>query len=358
MPKKIKRITKVQAARFGEWAEKWIAIGLSTEPADFDRATAAAFRVYKAANLNRPMVTLRVGSPYAATLSGALAWAMLREIFGNKKITKQVQSQVRSQVQSQVGSQVRSQVWSQVWSQVGSQVRSQVWSQVGSQVRSQVRSQVESQIWSVPANSYHGALWASWSAYVSFIRDVLGWDDPILERFVIDEDLICSCGWVWWHENVLVISDRPELIRRDDQGRLHCEDGPAIAYRDGWVLHAWRGAVVPAEWIESPRSLAPSIALKWENIEQRRAACEILGWDKIIKSLKPKVINTNPDPMIGELLEVDLPDSGKERFLRVRCATGRVFALPVPPNMETALEANASTYGVDPETYSRLEIRT
>ena len=230
--------------------------------------------------------------------------------------------------------------------------------QVQSQVRSQVQSQVQSQVESVPANSYHGALWAAWSAHVSFIRDVLGWDDPILERFVIDEDLICSCGWVWWHENVLAISDRPELIRHDDQGRLHCEDGPAIVYRDGWVLHAWRGTVVPAEWIESPRSLAPSIALKWENIEQRRAACEILGWDKIIKSLKPKVINTNPDPMIGELLEVDLPDSGKERFLRVRCATGRVFALPVPPNMETALEANASTYGVDPETYSQLEIRT
>ena len=242
------------------------------------------------------------------------------------------------------------------------QVLSQVWSQVRSQVESQVLSQVESQVWSqvwsVPANSYHGALWASWSAYVSFIRDVLGWDDPVLERFVIDEDLICSCGWVWWHENVLAISDRPELIRRDDQGRLHCEDGPAIAYRDGWALHVWRGTVVPAEWIESPRSLAPGIALKWENIEQRRAACEILGWDKIIKSLKPKVIDTDPDPMIGELLEVDLPDSGKERFLRVRCATGRVFALPVPPNMETALEANASTYGVDPETYSQLEIRT
>ena len=156
MPKEITRITKVQAARFGEWAEKWIAIGLSTEPADFDRATAAAFRAYKAANLNRPMVTLRMGSPYAATLGGALAWAMLREIFGNKKITKQVGSQVRSQVRSQVESQVRSQVESQVWSQVWSQVRSQV----GSQVRSQVRSQVESQVWSQVWSQVRSQVWS------------------------------------------------------------------------------------------------------------------------------------------------------------------------------------------------------
>ena len=44
--KKITKITPEQASRFGEWAERWIKIGLSTEPADFDRATAAALRAY------------------------------------------------------------------------------------------------------------------------------------------------------------------------------------------------------------------------------------------------------------------------------------------------------------------------
>lgn len=40
--KKITKITPEQAARFGEWSERWIDIGLSTAPADFDRAAAAA----------------------------------------------------------------------------------------------------------------------------------------------------------------------------------------------------------------------------------------------------------------------------------------------------------------------------
>ena len=33
--KTITKITPEQAARFGEWGKEWIAIGLSTEPADF-----------------------------------------------------------------------------------------------------------------------------------------------------------------------------------------------------------------------------------------------------------------------------------------------------------------------------------
>ncbi len=118
---RITQLTDAQKARFGEWAENWIRIGLSTEPADFEAATEAALKGYALCNLSRPMVVLRMGSPYAATVGGALAWALLRAV------RSQVRSQVWSQVRSQVWSQVRSQVESQVWSQVRSQVESQVW---------------------------------------------------------------------------------------------------------------------------------------------------------------------------------------------------------------------------------------
>src|SRR5438876_184060 len=97
MPQKITKLTDAQTARFGEWATKWINIGLSTEPADFDKATAAALHAYALCNLKRPMVALRMGSPYAATIGGALAWAMLRKLC-KKKVWSQVGSQVWSQV--------------------------------------------------------------------------------------------------------------------------------------------------------------------------------------------------------------------------------------------------------------------
>jgi hypothetical protein len=105
-------------------------------------------------------------------------------------------------------------------------------------------------------------------------------------------------------------------------------------------------------------ALTAKTALTWENIEQRRCACEILGWSAILRELKAKVIDTDGDPEIGELVEVDMPEVGQERFLRVRCGTGRQFALPVPPEMKTALEAQAWTWGMEPSSFVKPEIRT
>jgi hypothetical protein len=347
---RIDALTPDQQSHFAEWSKRWIDIGLSTEPADFDAATEAALRAYKLCNLNKPMVVLRMGSPFGATVGGAMAWMMLREL--GAQVWSQVESQVGSQVWSQVESQVGSQVWSQVESQVESQVGSQVWSQVRSQVESQVRSQVRSAI----NNDRGGSFWASWCAYVSFFRDQMGWKDEVLERFEIDEALCKSCGWVWWHENVLAISDRPSELHRDQQGRLHAEKGPSIAYRDGWSLYHWHGVAIPPEWVTGKPPSA-SEALTWSNIEQRRAACEIVGWNNVLKQLNAKVIDADSNVQIGTLLEATIPDSGKERFLQVKCGTGREFCIPVPREMKTALQANSWTYGLAPSEF-QPEVRT
>lgn len=90
---------------------------------------------------------------------------------------------------------------------------------------------------------------------------------------------------------------------------------------------------------------------------QRRAAAEILGWARILEELQPTVIDRNADPEIGTLLRCDLPDSPGEQFLRVKCGTQREFVLPVPPDVRTAQEANAWTYGLKGDEY-KLEART
>jgi hypothetical protein len=102
--------------------------------------------------------------------------------------------------------------------------------------------------------------------------------------------------------------------------------------------------------------------LSWPNIEQRRAAAEILGWAKILDALKAKSIDKDSDPQIGELFVADLPDSPGQKFLRVRCGTGRDFCLPVAPHLMTALAANAWTFGFEKageiESYRNYEVRT
>jgi hypothetical protein len=105
-------------------------------------------------------------------------------------------------------------------------------------------------------------------------------------------------------------------------------------------------------------SLNAKKALTWKNIEQRRSACEILTWAKVLDELKARVIDTDEDEEIGELVEVEIPDIGKEKFLRVICGTRRKFAIPMPPHIKTALEGNAWSYGIDGDTLRQIEVRT
>ena len=71
------------------------------------------------------------------------------------------------------------------------------------------------------------------------------------------------------------------------------------------------------------------------------------------------LIDRDEDPEIGELVEVEIPEIGREKFLRVLCGTGREFALPVPPDMKTALQANSWTFGFDDfREFMKPEVRT
>ncbi|QPF86985.1 hypothetical protein IC762_12095 [Bradyrhizobium genosp. L] len=110
--------------------------------------------------------------------------------------------------------------------------------------------------------------------------------------------------------------------------------------------------------VEDRNSLTPADALKQTNLELRRAACEILGWSRILTSLKAKTIDSDPDPQIGDLVEVKLPDlREKAKFLRVQCGTGREFAIGIPPHITKALDAQAWIVGLEPQDFIKPEIR-
>jgi len=192
-----------------------------------------------------------------------------------------------------------------------------------------------------------GSMWSGACAYYAAMRDVIGLRLPEFEKYQAWEDCARHGGFRVLHEEFCIVSDFPEFIRIDDQNRPHCETGASHRWRDGWSLYHWHGTSVPREWIEDRASLTPEIALRWENVEQRRAACEILGWSNVLEhpSLNPRVIDED-EPHIGTLVEVDLPDAPQQWFLKYRCGTGRWFAESVnDKSFDTALKANAGGNG-------------
>src|SRR5690606_37158721 len=178
------------------------------------------------------------------------------------------------------------------------------------------------------------------------------------EMLVAYVEAVGNAEWFCPFDGFVACVERPKKLTVDPEGNLHSETGKAIEYRDGWGLSFWRGTHVPDEWLTHKDTLDPAIALTWENVEQRHAAGQIIGWDKVLAQLNPRVLDRDPNPHFGELLEADLPGIGAQKFLRAKCGTGRDVVLMVSPEARTAVEAGAMSYRVPVEVYKQQEFRT
>jgi hypothetical protein len=210
------------------------------------------------------------------------------------------------------------------------------------------------------------AAWVAWDmSYIS--TSAIGasskGDDAALQKWLpAFEAFEAGAFELWIGAETIYTAVIPSVLNVDDQRHLHCENGPAFAWLDDIRDYYWRGVNVPEAWIMDRGSLTAEAALSEQNIERRRAACEMLGWDAILSKLGATTIDRDGDPQIGELVEVKLPGEGQEkitaRYLRVQCGTGRLFAVCVPPDTRTALDAQAWMLGLPPDKFTRPEIRT
>ena len=69
--------------------------------------------------------------------------------------------------------------------------------------------------------------------------------------------------WIVPHEGACWLGEQPDALCADGQGRLHCASGPALRYRDGFALFAYKGVVVPSWTITHPEQ----ISLRWIDAE-------------------------------------------------------------------------------------------
>jgi hypothetical protein len=376
-------ITAEEKARLDAHAAKWIANAMSTEPVAPGRLVPAIKALYAAAGLKEPRVVI-VPSPLVMVFAGGFAAAIWWARKNNSKALRDrlafnsaTYSATLSATRSATDSPTRSATRSATLSPTDSATLSATLSATYSATLSATDSIPErfaslardigsefgvdhifmlrcAQNW---YSMYQGGnMWSAYDCYLTAFRDVLGLVLPEHEKYKAWEACAIEGGFRVMHEDFCIVSDRPEILRVDAENRPHCEDGPSHRWRDGWSLYHWHGVRIPDEWMQGKKPTAQE-ALMWPNIEQRRAACEIVGWSKIMEQLDARVIDAHENDEIGTLLEAEIPDSGRERFLRVRCGTGRAFCLPVPPHCTTAMEANAWSYGLDPNEFAP-EVRT
>jgi hypothetical protein len=162
-------------------------------------------------------------------------------------------------------------------------------------------------------------------------------------------ELATAAGWWWPFRGAVILTERPSKLRRDDRNRLHCADGKAIEYPDGWGFYVWHGTRVPAKVIESPDSFTAEEIRAEPNSEVARALAERLGWEAFLDKIGAKVIDVYKDKNTGltyELLDTHRFGELQPRFLRMQSPKLLDESQPwyiekVHPELKTAKAARA-----------------
>src|SRR4029450_5825182 len=91
----------------------------------------------------------------------------------------------------------------------------------------------------------------------------------------------------------VVLTDRPIIIARDEQGRLHGEHGPALAWADGSTLPAIRGVRAPAHVVQAPETITVDQIRGEQDVEVRRVLLDRYGPARFVRDADAERVHTD-----------------------------------------------------------------
>jgi hypothetical protein len=414
------RLTREQLARLPEVVDKWTGIALSTARVDRDRAEWALTRFYHAAGLVEPRVVW-LPCAMSAALS-AIAYARVkttgpeRDVRSRANFVEEVTDDlffanysarrpIRLAVEQTLGSALRPRSRGEAGSALPADFGKAAAAARRAAFRLSLHASLhQTMLTGVPISAAVDGILrhtrmalrmverrargpisrtvaAAWLGSTEAITQAAQQDYaervlniPIDRSFV---ETMENCGPYWTLDGFCFASARPKFINRDEDGRLHCEVGPSMAYPSGWSWWHWHGLEVAQYVVEEPQriSLATiegmgSPELRRILIDRYRHGEEIHGAAAYLRDAG--ATRLNHDPAFGTLWCRDLsrdepivmvevvnhsaePDGSFKRYLlrvdpRLRpIRADGSFGEPQPP---TARNAVASTFGLSGAEYA------
>ena len=398
---------------------EWLAVGLSTEPADRPAAEAAVGRLYELAGARPPAFEWAV-SPLAALRAVQAARSRYPAIRSPRRLVSRRTGQwpltarlavLESGLRSRLDARIRraAVAWptmpgdgtgtvsiydpedavlsgisdrSVVVVTAGQSLRGTLTGAVVAPLRAALGQAIgrdASEDQPGPAGgviAFRGQQDAAWVGYYDIRRRAGfgGYASADLCELDAWAALARSAGWWWPGEGLCVMAERPAAVHTEPLAgshhgelRLHHADGPAISFADGFGANVVHGTPVPG-WVLS----GPTVDLirAEPNIEVRRSAIERLGWDAYLRDAGMTLVASCPDPgNPGAELRLydDLPGKGWGALGRVLVVTNgtpepgghrRRYGINVPRDLDNPVAAAAWTYGLTGELYATLQRRT
>lgn len=281
--KKIETLTHEQESKFDEFVDKWIKIGMSTEPTNDDEILAAIPQYYKEGGLKPPDEVIICPSPIAALYTGA---QILTE---NRKDSK-FEDNIK-----------------EVWS-----------ARVGT------------------------SLWAGYNSW----RDYMGYIGVDISELTATFSLAKNCCYVFPFNNFITISEKPSKMLFDDNGELHSENSMAIEWKDGFGFYCLHGVrMCGNEWVceTLKEDLDPEKIMSIKNVEQRLMAIKKCGIDKVLNKLDSKIISEgalDKSGLVYKLYSVNIADSYEKLMALPNPSENKTHYEFVPPDCQTIFEAD------------------
>ncbi|WP_088346833.1 MULTISPECIES: DUF6745 domain-containing protein [Rhodomicrobium] len=199
-----------------------------------------------------------------------------------------------------------------------------------------------------------------WLGAAVYLRDALGLagETALLNGLA---KIAASAGWIVPHEYVCWLGERHHLLRHDPRGRLHSEDGPALAFPDGWQAFVWKDVAVPAALIDQRSRITAAAIERERNMQIRRCMIDMMTPQRYIAEGAAHRLGSDD---CGTLWLKLWPNG--ESWAAVEVVNGtpepdgqhKHYFLQVPTYCRTPREAVAWTYGMSERQYARLALRS
>jgi hypothetical protein len=374
---RIERLTFAQEQALLAHRDYWLKVGLNTQPSDRTATEKVITEFYRLRGLS---------APYFWWCDGPMVAELVLNILNSDNLWDNLGANLGANLGDNLGAYLGDNLWANLgdnlWANLGDNLRdnlganlgANLWDNLGANLRDNLWANLGANLWdnlrdnlganlranlrdNLGANRlkyfytyFWGSLDSYWLAFYTFPKEHLGLqysanDNALLELWA---DLARSTFWWWPFEKIVVISDRPSLIQKDERTRLHSETGPACAFRDGWELWYWHGVRVPETVITNPQAITTKQVEEESNAEVRRVMIERYGQERFLLNSGAQEIHRDG---FGVLYRKDLPDDEPLVMVKVRNSTPepdgsvRDYFLRVPPDITEAHEAVAWTFG-------------
>ena len=343
----ITELTEAQKARFPEFVKRWTDIGLCTEPANRPLAEEGIREAYRLAGLEEPKEIRWCGSPFSMDVARAtkqveedLEDLLVEACEGTSREARQDAAAIIAEkvcAAAMTADTAKAKFTLSLIKGLGltpGQTAIVKKFNTDQAIAKRVWSNVETGVW----NSGYGQHDAHWLGFYDYFREVCGLEKET-EKLAGLWKIAKSAGWFFPHENICWVSERHNILHRNEAGQLHCENGPALAYPDGFEIYSLNGIRMKKEHVMTPSSkMDPKLVLSETNVDIRRELLRKIGIERFTQVAAVKVLDT-----MGtyELLSIELSEDIKDaRYLKMtNPSVGCFHVEAVAPECNTCQQA-------------------